>query len=106
MKWTELAEAKLIELCVMEVSNKQIAEHFNVAVKEIYTKRSQMGITIPKIKVMQEEHEAEAKADEEKVEDRDIKAVKELIKNAYGHLNYCIECLGTLSGILEDLKNE
>lgn len=51
MKWTKEQVTDLRILCVDETPNKDIAEYFGVPVKEIHAKRSQLGITIPKIKV-------------------------------------------------------
>lgn len=54
MKWTSVQVQELKALCFDGVSNATIAAHFGVSVTDIHAKRSQLGITIPKV--------AEAKA--------------------------------------------
>lgn len=49
-KWTNEEISKLIELCEAEISNKAIAAELDRPVTDIYAKRSQMCITIDKIK--------------------------------------------------------
>jgi len=53
MKWTEQQITELHALCHENVPNSELAKHFNVPVTEIHAKRSQLGITIPKIKTAQ-----------------------------------------------------
>lgn len=50
MKWSEEKTAKLRELCFAEISNAEIAKQLGMPVNEIHAKRSQLNITIPKIK--------------------------------------------------------
>lgn len=50
MKWTKERVAELRRLCQSEYSNKRIAEILKCDVKDIYAKRSQLGITIDKCK--------------------------------------------------------
>ena len=50
MRWTEDAIGELKALCFDEVSNADIAKFFDVPVTEIRAKRSQLGITIPKVR--------------------------------------------------------
>lgn len=50
MKWTEQQIAKLREFCKQGVSNKNIAYRLGMDIKEVYAKRSQLGITIDKCK--------------------------------------------------------
>ena len=52
MKWTVNQVAELHELCTAEKSNADMAAHFGVPVTEIHAKRSQLGITIPKVAAM------------------------------------------------------
>lgn len=54
MKWTVNQVAELHDLCMAEKSNAELAEHFGVPVTEIHAKRSQLGITIPKIAAMKD----------------------------------------------------
>lgn len=54
MKWTEDQIKGLKQLCMKGVSNKVLAAHFQVPITEIHAKRSALGITIPKVKAMQE----------------------------------------------------
>ncbi len=49
MKWTKEQEIDLQQLCTHgKLTNTQLAQHFNCTVRDIYAKRSQMGITIDK----------------------------------------------------------
>lgn len=50
MKWTDTQTAELKAMCFNETPNAQIAEHFGVTTTEIHAKRSQLGITIPKVR--------------------------------------------------------
>lgn len=52
MKWTDEKIEDLKALCFNEAKNSEIAEHFGVPVAEIHAKRSQLGITIPKVNAM------------------------------------------------------
>lgn len=52
MKWTPEQVKELEDLCFAGASNAKMAEHFGIPVTEIHAKRSQLGITIPKIKAM------------------------------------------------------
>jgi hypothetical protein len=52
MKWSDEQVSMLRELCLAEKSNAEIAKTLNVDIGEIYAKRSQLGITIPKIRAM------------------------------------------------------
>ena len=52
MKWSLQNVEKLKELCCQEKGNKEIAEILRCDVKEVYAKRSQLGITIDKCKCM------------------------------------------------------
>lgn len=45
-------QEKLTNLCFAEKSNKEIAQELNLDIKEVYAARSQLGITIPKVKEM------------------------------------------------------
>lgn len=54
MKWTPIQTEVLKELCIAGISNAAIADHFGVPVREIHAKRSALGITIPKVKAMQD----------------------------------------------------
>lgn len=50
MKWSETQVAKLEEMCFAGASNKDIAAELNCKVTDVYSKRSQMGITIDKVR--------------------------------------------------------
>ncbi|MDD2401964.1 MAG: hypothetical protein PHD60_07190 [Clostridia bacterium] len=50
MKWTESQTIKLKELCAKGKNNRLIAAELKCDVKDIYAKRSQLGITIDKCK--------------------------------------------------------
>jgi hypothetical protein len=52
MKWTNEQIEDLKALCLDGTKNSEIAEYFGVPVTEIHAKRSQLGITIPKIDAM------------------------------------------------------
>lgn len=54
MKLTDTQKSELRELCMAEKPNAEIAKHFGCDVREIHAARSEMGITIPKIKAMKE----------------------------------------------------
>lgn len=54
MKFTDTQKTELRELCMAEKSNAELAKHFGCDVREIHAARSQMGITIPKVKAMKE----------------------------------------------------
>ena len=49
MRWDNGAIEELTAMCFAEESNADIANYFNVPITEIYAKRSQLGITIPKV---------------------------------------------------------
>jgi hypothetical protein len=49
MKWSKGQIEYLKTMCFDGAKNSTIAEHFGVPVSEIYAKRSQLGITIPKV---------------------------------------------------------
>lgn len=53
MKWTPVQTEALKELCLAGISNATMAEHFCVPVTEIHRKRSELGVTIPKVLAMQ-----------------------------------------------------
>ena len=55
MKWTTVAAGELRQMCMNGVSNADMAKHFGVPVAEIHAKRSQLGITIPKVAAMKGE---------------------------------------------------
>jgi len=78
MKWTDAQIAQLKSLCFDEVSNSEIAEYFGVPATEIHAKRSQLGITIPKVKAAKEQAVAEA----EKVMNADDHKGLEIFCNA------------------------
>lgn len=50
MKWTDTQINELKAMCFDEVPNARIAEHFGVPTTEVHAKRSQLGITIPKVR--------------------------------------------------------
>ena len=50
MKWTEEKIKELKDLCYRGVPNKDLAQHFRCNLNQIYAKRSQLGITIDKVK--------------------------------------------------------
>ena len=50
MKWNEENTAKLKELVFAGKSNKEIAQTLKININDIYNKRSQLGITIDKVK--------------------------------------------------------
>lgn len=52
MKWTDNQVAELRQMCMEEKSNADMAVHFGVPVTEIHAKRSQLGITMPKVAAM------------------------------------------------------
>lgn len=52
MKWTPVQNEALKELCLAGISNATMAEHFGVPVSEIHRKRSELGVTIPKVLAM------------------------------------------------------
>lgn len=66
-KWTNEEISKLIELCEAEISNKAIAAELGRPVTDIYAKRSQMRITIDKIKE-KKQHTAPKAIEETKIE--------------------------------------
>jgi len=49
MKWSKAQIEELRTMCFEGTKNSAIAEHFGVPVSEIHAKRSQLGITIPKV---------------------------------------------------------
>lgn len=53
MKWTREQITELTTLCMSGTSNKDLAAHFNVPITEIHAKRSQHGITMPKVAAAQ-----------------------------------------------------
>ena len=50
MKWSVESIEKLKNLCLEKKSNKEIASILECSLTDIYAKRSQLGITIPKCK--------------------------------------------------------
>lgn len=50
MKWNDENTAKLKELVYAGKSNKEIAQTLEMNINDIYNKRSQLGITIDKVK--------------------------------------------------------
>ncbi|GAB6172028.1 hypothetical protein JCM15765_15060 [Paradesulfitobacterium aromaticivorans] len=60
MRWSEEQTAKLKELCLEGLSNKEIAATLGCRVEDVYNKRSQLGITIDKCKGMAPNPEFEA----------------------------------------------
>ena len=50
MEWSEAKVTELKELCFQGVSNKDIAVSLGCKVTDVYNKRSQMGITIDKVR--------------------------------------------------------
>ena len=50
MKWSDEKVMKLKEMCYKEFSNKDIAAVFGIDIRDVYAKRSQLGITIDKCK--------------------------------------------------------
>lgn len=53
MKWSEEKVRQLHDLAFAGKSNKEIAEVLDVSINDVYAKRSQLGITIPKVKAAQ-----------------------------------------------------
>ena len=53
MKWSETQVARLEEMCFAGVSNSDIAAELNCKVADVYSKRSQLGITIDKVRAAQ-----------------------------------------------------
>ena len=60
MKWTGTQIDELKAMCFDEIPNAKIAEHFGVTATEIHAKRSQLGITIPKVRAAKVEPSQEA----------------------------------------------
>ena len=54
MKWTDEQIAKLREMAYAEKSNAEIAATLHKTLSEVYAKRSQLGITIPKVNAAKE----------------------------------------------------
>lgn len=54
MKWTDKQIEALKELCEKGTPNKDIATILQCNVSDIHAKRSQLGITIPKVKTAKE----------------------------------------------------
>lgn len=52
MKWSDKQISQLRELAFAEKSNSEIAKALNIDINEVYAKRSQLGITIPKVRAM------------------------------------------------------
>jgi hypothetical protein len=50
VKWTEDQISRLKELCYQGISNKEIAAKLGCRPEDVYSKRSQLGITIDKCK--------------------------------------------------------
>ena len=55
MKWTDKKVQALRELCEKGTPNKDIATIHQCNVSDIYAKRGQLGITIPKVKAAQQQ---------------------------------------------------
>lgn len=50
MKWTKDQTDHLKELCMAETPNADIALRMGIPIAEVYNKRSDLGLTIPKIR--------------------------------------------------------
>ena len=50
MKWNNESIIRLKEMCYQGLNNKGIAAELGVSLREVYAKRSQLGITIDKCK--------------------------------------------------------
>mgnify|MGYP000862970889 CR=1 FL=1 len=55
MKWTPKMEDKLKKLCFEGKSNAEIAEALQIPINAVYAKRSQLGITIDKVKATRQQ---------------------------------------------------
>lgn len=55
MKWTDKKVKALRELCEKDTPNKDIATILQCKVSDVYAKRSQLGITIDKVKAAQQQ---------------------------------------------------
>lgn len=60
MKWSEEQIAQLKEMCYQGYGNRYIAETLHVELTAVYAKRSQLGITIDKVKGVAPKIELEA----------------------------------------------
>jgi len=58
MKWNDENTAKLKELVYAGKSNKEIAHTMQININDVYSKRSQLGITIEKVKVAAPDQES------------------------------------------------
>jgi hypothetical protein len=52
MKWNDESTAKLKELVYAGKSNKEISQVMGININDVYSKRSQLGITMDKVKNM------------------------------------------------------
>lgn len=88
MKWTDTQTAELKAMCFNETPNAQIAEHFGVTTMEIHAKRSQLGITIPKVRTAKGEPSAMTVNQEAAIQE----AEKRMPIRAYGLGKEVREC--------------
>lgn len=71
MKWNDENTAKLKELVFAGKSNKEIAQVLEIDVNDVYNKRSQLGITMDKVKAAIDPVESNAADDEDNVRTKD-----------------------------------
>ena len=53
MEWSEQQVERLKEMCFQGISNKEIAQNLICNVTDVYNKRSQLDITIDKVRAAQ-----------------------------------------------------
>jgi hypothetical protein len=76
MKWSEEKVKQLSELAFAGKSNKDIARQLGVGINDVYAKRSQLGITIPKVAAAKGKEPVPVVTQQSSETDRVIKALR------------------------------
>ena len=85
MKWTSEEIEKLRTLAFEEKPNAEIAATLHKTLSDVYAKRSELGITIPKVAAVKDKQPAPAVTQQGSRTDRIIKALRT-------HGNGCFAC--------------
>lgn len=106
MKWSDEQTAKLRELCFAEVPNAEIAKQFGVPVTEVHSKRSQLGITIPKVKAAKGQASRPVTAEFKSAQPTRCKQLPHGVQDAFNKLNEELLLAMARNGTsLEDAKS-
>lgn len=101
MKWNDENTAKLKELVFAGKSNKEIAQIMEIKINDVYNKRSQLGITMDKIKDL-----APAPMEKENLRTRDevIDEIGKVINSKKAAEKKILRCDKRLGELSEELQ--